>query len=80
MRNRRVFFRFHKYTHTMQNDNNDILKIKQEFESLVSSVFQKDNTGKRIDELEMMMFKALQGIGKQLLNLHIENEKKTEPK
>ena len=64
----------------MQNDNTDILKIKQEFESLVSSVFQKDNTGKRIDELEMMMFKALQGIGKQMLNLHIENEKKTEPK
>ena len=56
----------------MEDKNKEIQKLKQDFDKLLTTIFQATSQEKRIDKIELHILKTLLRIGKQLIMLYVE--------
>ncbi|MEA2077778.1 MAG: ISKra4 family transposase [Candidatus Marinimicrobia bacterium] len=57
----------------MEHKDKMLQEIKQKFEGLLSTILQTTDQVKRIDEVELHIFRVLLNIGKRLISLYIED-------
>ena len=59
----------------MECKNKEVQELKQEFDELVSNMFQPATNNERIDKIEMLILRTLLNIGRRLLKCYIEHIK-----
>jgi hypothetical protein len=71
-RNNKIFFAPYQNQHSMEDKNKEIQKLKQDFDELLTTIFETKDQEKRIDETELHILKTLLRIGKHLIMVYVE--------